>query len=236
MQQLRGERVITFEVAAKATKCAKAKKGRDKALKFANDEAPSSSPLSKDEIAAVYLCTMKVAYLPLNAALRSGDVNRIAPFRQFVRLLVSALDKLPSYSGIVYRGITARLGDGEYANGSEVIWGGVSSCSTGGIAVDEFIGDNDTHRTLFAIDVQGGKIIREYSAFEAEAEVLLPISTRLVVKNSCYLHNRLLLVNLSEVVPIGGVSGESMSRWVHERCEMRDENRRRLGQRCSLKM
>ena len=196
MRQLRGEAVCSFDVCA--TKCA-TKKKCDEALAFANVEAPSSSPLSEDEIAAVVLYTMPIVYQLLNAALRSGEENCIAPFRRFARLLLSALVKLPSYNGVVYRAINARLGNGEYTNGSEIMWGGLSSCSIDGSAVDEFLGDSNTYRTLFAIDVKDGKAICEYSAFEAEAEVLLPIGTRLVVKNSCYLHSRLLLVNLSKV-------------------------------------
>lgn len=66
--------------------------------------------LTKDEIAAIYLYTMPwpnataSLYYNLNKALRTADRSAAKPYFPYLRLLLSALKKLPPVVGTVHRG------------------------------------------------------------------------------------------------------------------------------------
>ena len=53
------------------------------------------SILNKDELAAIYLYTLEVLYRPLNAALNERDRDKIKPYFPYLKLMNSALEKLP---------------------------------------------------------------------------------------------------------------------------------------------
>ena len=61
--------------------------------------------LTKDQIGSINLYTQEVLYKSLNSTLNKRDRNLIKPFFPFLKLIFTALDKLPNYDGVVYRGI-----------------------------------------------------------------------------------------------------------------------------------
>ena len=145
--------------------------------------------LSQNESAAIYLYTMhwepseKCLYYVLNTALRKQNREDIRPWLPFLKLLLSALQKLPSYDGTLWRGVTLDL-SGDYEMGELAVWQSFSSC-TQSIAIlksNVFLGGCGP-RTLFNIECQNGKAIRLHSHFSSEDEVLLLPGTQFEVKS-----------------------------------------------------
>ena len=139
-----------------------------------------SSLLTRDESAAVYLYTMQTPlFSHLNETLRAENRDALKPWFAFLKLFMSALEKLPSMKGTVWRGVN--YDDTlTFVDDDEHIWWGVNSCSMALNAVQPYLGDKGT---LFAIDVIHGKDISAFSAHEDEQEVVLMPGTR--VRRRC---------------------------------------------------
>jgi uracil DNA glycosylase len=117
---------------------------------YGQQSAATSGGLSADEIAAVFLYTTEsLFYRRLNAALRDPDRDKAKPFFGYLRLLLSALPKLKSYSGSLWRGVAADV-RGQYPRGGTVTWWGVSSCTAKRSVASSFIGSSG-RRTLFEV-------------------------------------------------------------------------------------
>ncbi|CAF1350739.1 unnamed protein product, partial [Didymodactylos carnosus] len=166
-----------------------------------------SDGLTPDESAAIHLYTMEGSgqknslYYLLNCALREIDRRRLIPWFGYLKLLLTALFKLPSVKATVWRGVSADLSQ-EYAEGSFRTWWALSSC-TNRIKVlgsPSYIG-NAGVRTLFSIDCENGKSIRTHSYFKNEDEILLMPGTYLEVVSEINLAEGLHVVHLQEKEP-----------------------------------
>ncbi|CAF1483272.1 unnamed protein product, partial [Rotaria sordida] len=88
--------------------------------------------LNQDQSAAIHLYTMewypleKCLYIVLNGTLRSKDRNLLIPWFSYLKLLLTALWKLPPVECTVWRGIKANLAD-EYQQGEKHTWWNLSS-------------------------------------------------------------------------------------------------------------
>ncbi|CAF5116498.1 unnamed protein product, partial [Rotaria sp. Silwood1] len=77
----------------------------------------TSDDLTQEESAAIHLYTMEwkpannSLYALLNAALRSEDRDCLVPYFYYLKLLLSALWKLPSVRKTVWRGVKADLSE-----------------------------------------------------------------------------------------------------------------------------
>ena len=145
--------------------------------------------LSQNESAAIHLYTMQwkpkdqCLYYVLNKTLRNQDQMSLQPWLPFLKLLLTALQKLPSQSGVMWRGVKLNFSD-EFKVGERVVWSSFSSC-TQSIAIlgsNVFLGSNEP-RTLFNIECRDGKAIRSHSHFSNEDEVLLLPGTHFEVKS-----------------------------------------------------
>jgi hypothetical protein len=154
---------------------------------------PDEHGLNRDEIAAIHLYTQDVMYTPLNRALWSEERGAVKPYWGYIRLLQHALFKVPKCeAGTIYRGIKepyqpitepAMLAKATQSGGSgePEIWWGFSSCSTDLQATKTFLGMEGV-RVLYTIE--GGssaRDVRGYSAYPAEAEVLMPFGSAFTV-------------------------------------------------------
>jgi NAD:arginine ADP-ribosyltransferase/Leucine Rich repeat len=162
--------------------------------------------LSQNESAAIYLYTMhwepqeQCLYHVLNEALRNQNGNDLGPWLPFLKLVVTALQRLPSQNGTIWRGVTLNLSD-EYEVGKRVVWWSLSSC-TQSIAIlksNLFFGSHGP-RTLFSIECRDGKIIRPHSHFFHEDEVLLLPATQFEVKSKLKVETAdFVIIHLKEV-------------------------------------
>jgi hypothetical protein len=153
--------------------------------------------LTRDESAAIYLYTMpKPFFSSLNTALRSENRQALKPWFNFLKLLITALKKLPSTKGTVWRGVKydASL---DFANNDVYTWWAVKSCSKEISCVQPFLGESGT---LFAIEAINGKDISMFSAIPGEHEVILMPGTRVRARGqSLNFICRLFVIHLDEI-------------------------------------
>ena len=175
-----------------------------------NCDSPKDG-LTEDESASVYLYTSEweprdqCLYVVLNSVLRSQDRRKlIPPWFLFIKLLLTALFKLPSSSMTVWRGVPLDLRK-QYEIGKTYTWWGFSSC-TESLSVLEsglFLGQ-EGKRTMFSIDCFNGKKIRQHSSIESEDEILLLPGSQFVVKSYFQPSKKdpdLFIIHLQQVEP-----------------------------------
>ncbi|CAF1417938.1 unnamed protein product [Adineta ricciae] len=156
-----------------------------------------SNLLTVDESAAIYLYTMPISFFSnLNDALRAGDRHKLKPWFSYLKLFITALEKLPSLQRTtVWRGVATDVG-ADFENNDLHVWWSVNSCSRALNVVEAYLGKKST---VFAIDTIHGKDISAYSVFEEEKEVVLIPGTRVRVNNkSLNFENRFFIVHMNE--------------------------------------
>jgi hypothetical protein len=152
--------------------------------------------LTRDESAAIYLYTMPTFFFScLNNILRAGNRYALKPWFAFLKLLISALEKLPSTVATVWRGVAGDV-DTCYVEDDVKVWWSVNSSSTALNVVQLYLGERGT---LFAIEAIHGKNISEYSAFPDEQEVIIMPGTCLRMgRGPLNFIDRLFIVHLKE--------------------------------------
>ncbi|CAF4002358.1 unnamed protein product [Rotaria sp. Silwood1] len=131
----------------------------------------------------------------LNRALRAKDRHELKPWFGFLKLFITALNKLPSVQTTIWRGVNTDVTFSFIENKLE-IWWTVNSCSRDLDAIQSYL---IATGTIFNIQVINGKDIRTYSAFKDENEIILVPGTHLRVKSTPFNHkNSLFLVHLEE--------------------------------------
>ena len=160
--------------------------------------------LTQDESAAIILYTMEwepheqCLYFAINLTLRAEDRRKLKPWFSYLKLLLTALVKIPSTRNFVYRGIKMDLTK-QYPVGKTFVWWGFSSCALkiGVLENEQFLGKTG-ERTMFTIDCESGKDISRHSYFESESEVLLLAARQFVVKDCLEPAPGLHIIQLSE--------------------------------------
>ena len=160
---------------------------------------PSEHGLTRDESASIYLYTMdwgeQSLFRVLNDALRVADRSVLVPWHGYLKLIDTALKKLPSVQMILWRGVNVDISK-NYKGGEEVTWWSFNSCSSQVKVVKQFLGFVST---LFTIEAKNGKCISNYSNFPEENEVILGLGTRLRVVSDALDHSSLNVVHLVEL-------------------------------------
>jgi hypothetical protein len=171
-----------------------------------NCEEPEDG-LTSDESASIMLYTYESQphehslYVILNTALRSEQRQKLIPWFLYLRLVLTALARLPSKPRFVVRGVREDL-RAQYLKGKTCIWWGFSSC-TSSIEVlecENFFGTTGT-RTLFQIECQTGKDIKNHSFIQHEDEILLLPARQFLVKGCLDSGNGLHIIQLEETEP-----------------------------------
>jgi len=156
----------------------------------------NSNFLTVDESAAIYLYTMpKPFFSRLNDALRNRKRHAMTPWLAYLKLFMTALDKLPSITGTIWRGVCGDVGS-DYNDDNDVTWYSINSCSKSLKVIEWYIGETGT---VFAINALHGKDISDYSVFKEEQEIILMPGCHLRVKSKTLnFDNRLFLVHMEE--------------------------------------
>ena len=163
--------------------------------------------LSPDESASIMLYTIewepcdRSFYVVLNAALRAANRDELKPWFSYLRLVITALQKLPSTRCTIYRGIKLDL-PSEYRRGDTFIWWGFSSCTSSieTLKNERFFGKDGT-RTLFSIECNSGKNIKSHSYYAEEDEILILPARQFEVVGCLDQENGLQIVQLKEIQP-----------------------------------
>ncbi len=154
--------------------------------------------LSADEAAALYLYTCESAfYRQINATLRNPDRTRIVPYLAYLRLLFSAVSRLPARTEPLWRGVSVDL-RAQYPVGRTVAWWGVSSCTSKVSVAHGFLGARGK-RTLFEVQPVRAVGISGFSAFTGEEEFILAPGTQLQVTEVKSARGGLYTVKLTEL-------------------------------------
>jgi hypothetical protein len=158
-----------------------------------------STLLTHDESAAIYLYSMPTPFVfCLNKTLQAENRNALKPWFAFLKLFITALEKLPSTEKNVWRGVSGDVSS-IFADGDLHIWWGVNSCSMDLKVVEQYLNETST---VFAIDAVDAKDISAFSTFPEEQEIVLMPGTRLRAKcQSINFQSRLFLVHLEEENP-----------------------------------
>ena len=170
--------------------------------------ARSMKTLTVDESASIALYTMEwepyvqSVYYILNSTLRTEDRGKLKPWFWYLKLILTALSKLPPSNLTVFRGMRSEIDGGyeKYEVGKNIVWWGFSSCSKiQSIAEkDQFMGETG-QRALFIIDCLNGKDISKHSYFGREKEILLPPATSVQVVRKEFRDDGVLIIHLQEV-------------------------------------
>lgn len=142
-------------------------------------------------------------YYKMNAALRLKNREKVRQWRDFIWLLLHAMQWLsPSDLKFVYRGVMknlSELGEG-YEVGADVQWAGFSSTATKVEVMNSFLGQ-DGPRTLMNVelDSQWGRDLRDFSLFPSEEEILLPPNMMFEVTSVLDAGHGLTILQLKQV-------------------------------------
>jgi hypothetical protein len=163
--------------------------------------------LSPDESASIMLYTIewepyeKSFYVVLNTALRAARREALKPWFSFLRLIINALQKLPSNHHITYRGVKTDL-TAQYRRGDTIVWWGFSSCTPSIETLDnEHLLGKSGIRTIFSIECESGKNIRSHAFYADEDEILLLPARQFEVIGCLDQGNGLQIVQLRETEP-----------------------------------
>ncbi|CAF1389981.1 unnamed protein product [Adineta steineri] len=164
-----------------------------------NSKTPADG-LTTNESAAIHLYTMQwkepnlSLYTKLNSILRSERREPLKPWFRYMKLILTALYKLPSVKGVVWRGVRGDLSD-QYND--DHIWWGFSSCTESMAVMKQFVGNSGV-RTLFNIECINGKAIQAHSFFKKENEILLLPGTYMRVVSKWSPAKDLYIIQLRE--------------------------------------
>ncbi|CAF0860706.1 unnamed protein product [Rotaria sordida] len=161
--------------------------------------------LTIDESASIMLYSLewepreRSFYVILNNTLRAEDEEKLKPWHLYLKLLVTAFEKLPSISKTIYRGVKMDL-SAQYPIGKTFVWWAFSSC-TASIEVlqsEQFLGKTGS-RTLFNIDCDSEKDIQQHSFFPTEDEILLIAARKFKVVSRLDSGNDLHIIQVKEI-------------------------------------
>jgi hypothetical protein len=162
---------------------------------------PSEHDLTRDESVAISLYTMEAGEhsfnLVVNEVLQNENRRLVTPWFLFLKLFNTALKKLPTVKGYIWRGISGDSRD-LYKMGDTIIWWHFSSCSSELNVVQNFL-KSEQKSTLFMIETLNGISLEGYTQYPNESEILLPMGTKLRVKGKGIKHGELNVIHLVEI-------------------------------------
>lgn len=153
--------------------------------------------LTRDEAAAINIYTQdSPVYKVLNSMLLKGDRDPLKQWFPFLKLLFTALHKLPSCPGTYFRGVSADIAS-QYTEGADIVWWAFSSSTATIKALSDFMQPGKP-RVLFSLDVQRVVDINKFSSFVNEDERLLLSGIPLTVKSTMELPGNVTMVQMTE--------------------------------------
>jgi hypothetical protein len=176
------------------------------AMKTAPDQPADG--LTRDESASICLYTMEwpeentSLYIILNRTLRTGDRENLRPWYKYLKLLLTALVKIPcAQRQTVWRGIRQNVSDA-FPRGAQVTWWSFSSCTTTLTVLEsELYLGHTGNRTLFSIEVFNARDVNAHSFFKTEDEVLLLPGTYMEVRSQLNPTADLHIIHLRQTMP-----------------------------------
>ncbi|CAF3744589.1 unnamed protein product [Rotaria sp. Silwood1] len=166
-----------------------------------------SNNLTVDESASIRLYTFNwdrsenSLYYLLNETLRTEKREKLAPWYTYLKLLLTALYRLPPTKETIFRGVKLDISS-QYVVGQQHFWWGLSSCtdSMDLLQSKQFCGQ-EGQRTIFFIKCNSGRSIKRHSFYSGEQEILLMPGFYFEVESNSDLGHGLHFIHLVEKVP-----------------------------------
>jgi hypothetical protein len=179
-------------------------------VQMALEETPTEPPdgLTIDESAAIRLYTIEWSgphrslYSMLNHTLKKSDRQDLRPYFKYMKLLLTALVKLPCIPpSTIWRGMTKNV-SGEFPPDTRVTWWAFTSCTTELTVLENnvYLGSVG-NRTLFSVEAINGRTVRAHSHFDTEDEVLLLPGTHMIVKSQFSPAPDLHVIHMKQMKP-----------------------------------
>lgn len=137
-------------------------------------------------------------YVILNEHLRTNNSIAVLPWFSFIKLLCTAMQNLPSYSGSVWRGVRGNVGK-RYKKGTNIYWWSFTSYTKSLSTIQNFL-PTAGKGTIFMIECVNGKAISAYSKYRNEDEILLLPGIKLVAVDDALQMFGVRVVHLKEIV------------------------------------
>jgi len=163
-----------------------------------------SNGLTVDERAAINAYTQESPlYLSLNNALRARNRTKVVPFYPYLKLLLTALGKLPKVKGAFWRGVKTDLHttfkEKMKSKQNHFFWSFKSTTLKADVLQDPMFLGTAGKRTLLNIHGFSGVRIEKYSSIQSEAEVLFPPGCCFTITTILNLGHELWMVELTEI-------------------------------------
>lgn len=163
--------------------------------------------LTRDEAAAINIYTQEEPhsiYSVLNGMLRKGDPGPLKQWFPYLKLLLTALHKLPSCPGTYNRSVSADIAS-QYTKGKKMVWWEFSSSTATIEALGAFMQVGEP-RVLFQLEVKRAVDINRFSSFSGdevvggvgEDERLLLSGIPLEVKSIQPMGGGLMMIQMTE--------------------------------------
>ncbi|CAF4884264.1 unnamed protein product [Rotaria socialis] len=159
--------------------------------------------LSQDESASIRIYTMDWGdtsiYRILNIALRSEDRSQVKAWLPYLKLFTTALHKLPSFQGVVWRIVQMDLSK-DFIQGQHRTWWSASSTIQDASVLEHYTNPSGK-RSLFSIECQHGKDICRHSEYPSEKEILLMPGFHFLVKSVLKAGDGMYIIGIKEIDP-----------------------------------
>jgi ankyrin repeat protein/uncharacterized protein YegL len=182
-----------------------------KAKLFVVGAIASGCDLQPQLIFALYMYTSPTSLSKLvnEAVMNGSNLELIKPFIQTLR---EALAVLPAHVGEVYRNINTVCDRTLYRVGNEVDWSTFSSASLDWSTLGDF--KNKKTGTVFIINSKSGRLVRAFSAFPQDGELIFAPGSRFRVVNWYKLTDSIVLQQKNIRQSAYGVKQDEVEKYV----------------------
>ncbi|CAF1488753.1 unnamed protein product [Adineta ricciae] len=179
-------------------------------IETALNKTPQVPPdgLTINESAAIRLYTIQwdsphqSLHVMLNSALESGDRKNVQPYFKYLKLLLTALVKLPCVPPqTVWRGVNKNM-SAQFSQNATITWWSFSSCASSTAELETKGSFSKTgERTLVSIEIINGRRIRAHSYSDSQDEIILLPGTQMVVDSRSQPSLDLHIIHLKQIIP-----------------------------------
>jgi hypothetical protein len=135
----------------------------------------------------------------LNRALITQDRHQIQPYLYYLKLLFTALWKLPSFQGTVWHEVKVDVSN-EYQKGKKGIWQEITSTKVDSRRLHSIgLFGQSNHKTMFSIQCESGKSTKRHAYSPMDEEILLLPGFQYEVLDIQQLNVEFHIITLKEI-------------------------------------
>jgi hypothetical protein len=158
--------------------------------------------LTEEDVSIIHFYTQETPfYKILNSRLRNSDRQILKPYFPILKLMITAIRKIPPAKITLYRGVKLNLLEkyNKLKNKREIWWSFGSTTESVNVLQNETFLGKSGPRSMFVIQSQTARDISNYSAMQGEKEFILLPGSVFVVDG--VLDSGVTIVTLKEIIP-----------------------------------